>query len=117
MEALVERTIVLLADGARADVIDELATQGKLPNISAHIIEPGAKLDAVTVFPSTTGPAYFPFLTGCTPGACNVPGIRWFDKTKFKGLGWPLVFLRFLKLCPTLIIFLTQLPKVWGVVI
>jgi hypothetical protein len=24
-----------------------------------------------------------PFLTGCFPGTCNVPGIRWFDKQKF----------------------------------
>jgi hypothetical protein len=37
---------------------------------------------AVSCFPSTTGPAYFPFLAGCTPGRANVPGIRWFDRTR-----------------------------------
>ena len=35
---------------------------------------------AVSCFPSTTGPAYFPLLAGTTPGRANVTGIRWFDR-------------------------------------
>lgn len=61
---------------------EELAA-GRLPNIARHLTERGSNLSAVTSFPSTTGPAYFPFLTGCFPGTCNVPGIRWFDKSLF----------------------------------
>ncbi len=40
---------------------------------------------ATTVFPSTTGVAYLPFLTGCYPGTCNVPGIRWMDVARYRG--------------------------------
>ena len=69
------RTSIILIDGARYDVLSELVVGGKLPNLR--------KLDvrrAVTVFPSTTGPAYLPFLTGFFPGQLDVPGIRWLSK-------------------------------------
>ena len=90
MNTPVKKCIVLLADGAKADVMRDLLVQGELPQIKKYIADPGTFFDAVTVFPSTTGPAYFPFLTGCSPGTCNVPGIRWFDKKEYsKGLGWP----------------------------
>lgn len=76
-----------MADGARADVMAEELKKGNLPNIARHLIEKGSFLEAVTSFPSTTGPAYLPFLTGCLPGTCNIPGIRWLDKAKY-GAGW-----------------------------
>ncbi|MFH1829318.1 MAG: alkaline phosphatase family protein [Pseudomonadota bacterium] len=79
--------IVILADGARADVMQEELAQGNLPNIYRYLMGPGASIPAVTSFPSTTGPAYLPFLTGCFPGTCNVPGIRWFDKSLYD-TGW-----------------------------
>ena len=48
------------------------------------IIDDGGSFStAVTVFPSTTGPAYIPFISGVFPGISNMPGIRWFDKVKF----------------------------------
>ncbi|MBI3070957.1 MAG: alkaline phosphatase family protein [Deltaproteobacteria bacterium] len=74
------RAFILLLDGARPDFIRELAAEGRLPNIARHFIERGTAADAVTVFPSTTGPAHLPYLTGRFPGPCNVPGIRWFDR-------------------------------------
>lgn len=80
---LSHRVIILLADGARADVLNEELAKGNLPSIARHLVEEGSSLPAVTSFPSTTGPAYLPFLTGCLPGTCNVPGIRWFDKARF----------------------------------
>ena len=75
-----QSALILLADGARPDVMEHLLRRGDLPNIQRHIIERGTVTQALTVFPSTTGPAYLPFLTGCFPGTCNIPGIRWFDK-------------------------------------
>lgn len=84
----IKRCIVLLADGARSDVFSELLTHNQLPNISRWLVEHGMKREAVTSFPSTTGPAYLPFLTGAFPGTCNVPGIRWFDKKKFGANGF-----------------------------
>jgi hypothetical protein len=45
-------------------------------------LEPGSYAKAVSAFPSTTGPAYAPILTGCYPGTVDMPGIRWFDKAE-----------------------------------
>ena len=75
--------LVILADGARADVMEDLALKGQLPAIGEYLIGQGGLRHGVSVFPSTTGPAYLPYLTGCFPGTCNVPGIRWFDKKKY----------------------------------
>ena len=72
--------IFIMADGARADVFQELLGRGDLPNISKYIVEKGSHRSAVSVFPSTTGPAYAPFVLGKFPGRCNLPGIRWFDR-------------------------------------
>ena len=71
---------MILADGARADVLEDLLKAGKLPAIGEQMVQKGAYRHAVSTFPSTTGPAYLPYLTGCYPGTCNLPGIRWFDK-------------------------------------
>ena len=78
-----KRAFILLLDGARPDFLRELAAAGRLPNIARHFIERGTAADAVTVFPSTTGPAHLPYLTGRFPGPCNVPGIRWFDRATY----------------------------------
>lgn len=75
--------IFIMADGARPDVFYELRKNGALPNIERFLIEPGAYRTIVSVIPATTGPAYLPFLTGCYPGTCNMPGIRWFDREVF----------------------------------
>jgi predicted AlkP superfamily phosphohydrolase/phosphomutase len=72
--------IIFLADGARADVFESLLDQGRLPNLKTYFLREGAYRRAVTSFPSTTGPAHMALLTGCYPGTCNVPGIRWFDR-------------------------------------
>ncbi len=70
----------MLADGARGDIFEHLMSKGKLENISRHIVEPGSFIRASSVFPSTTGPAYTPYLLGTFPGKCGLPGIRWLDK-------------------------------------
>lgn len=72
--------IIFLIDGARPDVMERMMKRGNLPNIQRYLLEPGSYTKAVTAFPSTTGPAYTPILTGCFPGTVDVPGIRWFDK-------------------------------------
>ena len=74
------RCIFLLVDGARADVVQELLEADELPNLKKYLVDPGTYQTAATVFPSTTGPAHAPFITGCTPGTCDIPGIRWFDR-------------------------------------
>ena len=64
--------IFILADGARADLFEYLLDKGELPNISEHIVDKGSYSNGVTVFPSTTGPAYTPYLLGKFPGRCNL---------------------------------------------
>jgi len=74
------KCIFFLADGSRLDVFSELFKRGELENIQKYIVSPGELLKGITVFPSTTGPAYTPYLLGKFPGRCNLPGIRWFDR-------------------------------------
>ncbi len=75
--------IILLVDGARPDVFKELLEEGRLPHIQKEILGQGTFRIATSCCPSTTGPAYLPFLTGCFPGTLNIPGIRWLDKVEF----------------------------------
>ena len=69
-------TVVVIVDGLPVSLAER--TLPHLPFLSSRLPYRGT---AVSCFPSTTGPAYFPFLAGCTPGRANVPGIRWFDRT------------------------------------
>jgi hypothetical protein len=71
------RVVVVIVDGLPVELADEILPG--LPFLGTRLPH-GAT--AVSCFPSTTGPAYFPFLAGCTPGRANVPGIRWFDRTR-----------------------------------
>lgn len=82
------RATLLILDGAHPDVFGELERAGDLPNLSRHLLESGATVPATTVFPSTTGVAYLPMLTGCYPGTCDVPGIRWLDRRSYGGRWW-----------------------------
>ena len=66
------RCLLLLVDGLRPDVAEERLEAGRLPNLEA-MLRSGGRTRAITVFPSTTSVAYLPFLTGCTPGRCNIP--------------------------------------------
>jgi predicted AlkP superfamily phosphohydrolase/phosphomutase len=88
-----KRTVFYLIDGARPDVLSELIAAGTLPNLK-RIIDEGTFRKATTCFPSTTGPAYLPFLTGHFPGTMNIPGIRWFDKKEFKRSRWNTMAMR-----------------------
>jgi len=68
---------VLVIDGLPVDLLEaELPALPFLRERCPH------RSTAVSCFPSTTGPAYFPLLAGVTPGRANVTGIRWFDRTR-----------------------------------
>jgi hypothetical protein len=81
------RVLLLLVDGLRPDVVEAALDRGELPHLGAMVRE-GSLGRGVTVFPSTTSVAYLPFLTGCTPGRCNVPSIRWLDREAYAGRWW-----------------------------
>jgi membrane protein YqaA with SNARE-associated domain len=74
---LYKRCIVMVADGGRADLMKQLLDEGRLPNIKQHIVDRGCFKKALSVFPSTTGPAHIPFVSGLHPGTANIPGYRW----------------------------------------
>ena len=82
-----QRAILLLADGLRPDVAEDLLAAGSLPNFAAMLAPHGAAR-ALTCLPSTTNVAYLPFLTGCTPGHLNIPAIRWLDRERYAGRWW-----------------------------
>lgn len=83
----VRRVILILADGLRADVAEALLAAGELPNLALMTSDRGVG-QAVTAFPSTTGVAYLPFLTGCMPGRLNIPALRWLDRERYAGRWW-----------------------------
>jgi predicted AlkP superfamily pyrophosphatase or phosphodiesterase len=83
-DARFSRAFFFLLDGARVDIFEELLAAGELPNIARYLVEPGAYRVATTVFPSVTGVAYIPYLTGLFPGRANIPGYRWFDREHYQ---------------------------------
>ncbi len=91
------RTIFILFDGARPDVFQRLLDAGELPMIARRLTPEGCVRTAVSSFPTVSGPAHLPFMTGCFPGTLNVPGIYWFDRVAFgrsrTGLDGPRTYL------------------------
>ncbi|MBD3257909.1 hypothetical protein GF377_05715, partial [candidate division GN15 bacterium] len=77
---LYTHVVILVADGARADLMQELLETNRLPNLKRHLVDRGCYRTALTVFPSTTGPAHIPFVCGIHPGTANIPGYRWLDR-------------------------------------
>jgi len=71
--------ILIVADGARFDSIDAATRDGALPTL-ARLRAEGTLCPVATSFPSVTGIAYAPFLTGRFPGPSGLPGLRWFDR-------------------------------------
>src|SRR6266540_876896 len=85
MKSESRRVVFVLVDGARPDVLQDLLERGDMPHLARHVLEPGGFTVGATVFPSTTGVAYLPFLYGIYPGTANVPGIRWLDRAQAAG--------------------------------
>ena len=74
------KILFILLDGVRQDRFKELLDAGKLPNISG-LISRGVYVETgVSVLPSTTGPAYAPFIMGVGPTKSKLSGIRLFDR-------------------------------------
>ncbi len=82
-ESHFKRFIFILIDGAPYEIFKALIENGDLPNIKKHVVDRGSLNKAVSVFPSTTGPAFTPFFMGLYPGTANIPGIRWMSKSNF----------------------------------
>ena len=83
-EPYFKRFIFIIIDGAPYKIFKGLLENGDLPNIKKYIVDRGSLNKAVSVFPSTTGPAFVPFFMGLYPGTANIPGIRWLSKSNFQ---------------------------------
>jgi hypothetical protein len=81
------RCFLVLVDGLRRDLAEAELAAGALPNLAAMVAR-GGRGCAITAFPSTTSVAYLPFLTGCMPGRCDIPSIRWLDRRRYRGRWW-----------------------------
>lgn len=88
------RAIFMLFDGARWDVFQQLVDAGELPRIRTHLVPSGRVSRAVACFPTVSGPAHLPFMTGCFPGTLGAPGIYWFDRRVQARDGWALASVR-----------------------
>ncbi len=73
--------VLFVASAIDPDTIKDMMQRGEMPNVATHIAQRGSYTDAVSAFPSTFGPADAPLVTGCFPGTCDIPGVRWFDRT------------------------------------
>ena len=83
-EPYFKRFVFIIIDGAPYEIFKTLVENGDLPNIKKYVVDRGSLNKAVSVFPSTTGPAFIPFFMGLYPGTANIPGIRWLSKSKFQ---------------------------------
>jgi hypothetical protein len=72
---------MIIADGARPDVLARSIDSGRLPALAALRAE-GSLSTITSAFPSVTGPAYAPFLMGRYPGSAGLPGLRWYDRSR-----------------------------------
>ena len=79
-----KRFVFIIVDGAPYAIFKKLLENGDLPNIKKHVVDQGSLNRAISVFPSTTGPAFIPFFMGLYPGTANIPGIRWLSKSNFQ---------------------------------
>lgn len=73
--------IILVADGVRPDALAAAIRAGAVPELAA-LADAGGSHTLATVFPSVTGVAYLPLLTGWHPATAGVPGLRWYDRQR-----------------------------------
>jgi hypothetical protein len=87
VESQYRHLIFVMIDGARFDVLRDLIGAGDLPSLALLAERGGGVKQAVTCFPSTTGPAYIPYFMGLLPGTANVPGYRWLSRANYGDQG------------------------------
>ncbi len=73
--------IVLVADGLTPEALETAIRSGDVPELAALRDVSGLNV-VTTVFPSVTGVAYIPMLTGQHPSDAGIPGLRWYDRAR-----------------------------------
>jgi hypothetical protein len=74
-------SIILVADGLTPATLASAIRDRDVPELAA--LRDASGLNVITtVFPSVTGVAYIPMLTGMHPADAGVPGLRWYDRRR-----------------------------------
>ena len=76
---------ILLLDGLSKTIFEENLQKGKLPNIQQLIAQGTYVKNGIGSFPSMTGYAFYPFITGEDATKSGIYGLRWFDRSLEKG--------------------------------
>lgn len=76
---------IILIDGLSQSVFESAIANNQLPNLKA-LIENGKYIkNGIGSFPSMTGYAFYPFITGVDATKSGILGLRWFDRSLDKG--------------------------------
>jgi hypothetical protein len=73
--------VILVADGLTTETLDAAISRGDVPEL-AMLRVAGGRHVVTTVFPSVTGVAYIPLLTGQHPATVGITGLRWYDRRR-----------------------------------
>ena len=76
---------ILLLDGLSQSIFEQNLQANKLPNLK-KLIQSGTYVkNGIGAFPSMTGYAFYPFITGKDASTSGIYGLRWFDRSLDKG--------------------------------
>ena len=72
---------IILIDGMAQDKFENALKDGHLPNLKSLMDEGTYVKNGIGSFPSMTGYAFYPFLTGIDAARSGILGLRWFDRS------------------------------------
>ncbi len=75
----------ILIDGLSSEIFNEELDAGHLPCLQSLIPKSTYVLNGISSFPTMTGYAFYPFITGIDACESGIYGLRWFDKKRDKG--------------------------------
>lgn len=76
---------IILIDGLSQKVFESAIAKGQLPNLK-YLIDHGTYIkNGIGSFPSMTGYAFYPFITGVDATKSGILGLRWFDRSLDEG--------------------------------
>lgn len=76
---------IFLIDGLSKSIFNDLLKQEKLPHLQGLIQKSTFVEHGIGAFPSMTGYAFYPFITGVDATKSGILGLRWFDRRRNEG--------------------------------
>jgi predicted AlkP superfamily pyrophosphatase or phosphodiesterase len=72
---------IILIDGLSQNVFEEAIANNQLPNLKSLLTNGTYVKNGIGSFPSMTGYAFYPFITGVDATKSGILGLRWFDRS------------------------------------